>query len=142
MKFICSNMIMHSSSFSKEFIITDGISTFALLSCRRCSLEKKLADADVSEEEVHNILKQFEKKETEYMRLQRHKMSVEDFDLLTMIGKGAFGEVNLHANKATILYPIPSVFFYKIVFAWHNGFLLGQSLQREDHRKCLCDEEA
>jgi len=110
-------MIMHSSSFSKEFIITDGISTFALLSCRRCSLEKKLADADVSEEEVHNILKQFEKKETEYMRLQRHKMSVEDFDLLTMIGKGAFGEVNLHANKATILYPIPSVFFYKIVFA-------------------------
>jgi len=89
-------MIMHSSSFSKEFIITDDISTFALLSCRRCSLEKKLADADVSEEEVHNILKQFEKKETEYMRLQRHKMSVEDFDLLTMIGKGAFGEVNLH----------------------------------------------
>ena len=50
----------------------------------------------MSEEEVHNILKQFEKKETEYMRLQRHKMSVEDFDLLTMIGKGAFGEVNLH----------------------------------------------
>jgi len=51
---------------------------------RRCSLEKKLADADVSEEEVNNILKQFEKKETEYMRLQRHKMSVDDFDLLTM----------------------------------------------------------
>jgi hypothetical protein len=48
----------------------------------------------VSEEEQNNILKQFEKKETEYMRLQRHKMSVDDFDLLTMIGKGAFGEVN------------------------------------------------
>lgn len=56
----------------------------------------------MSEEEVHNILKQFEKKETEYMRLQRHKMSVEDFDLLTMIGKGAFGEVNLHANNRPI----------------------------------------
>lgn len=28
------------------------------------------------------------------MRLQRHKLGVEDFELLTMIGKGAFGEVN------------------------------------------------
>ncbi|ONM05913.1 AGC (cAMP-dependent cGMP-dependent and protein kinase C) kinase family protein [Zea mays] len=68
---------------------------------RRCSLEKKLADADVSEEEVNNILKQFEKKETEYMRLQRHKMSVEDFELLTMIGKGAFGEVRVCREKTT-----------------------------------------
>jgi serine/threonine kinase 38 len=39
-------------------------------------------------------VKQFEKKETVYMRLQRHKMSVDDSDLrLTMIGKGAVGEV-------------------------------------------------
>ncbi|TVU30396.1 hypothetical protein EJB05_22015 [Eragrostis curvula] len=68
---------------------------------RRCSLEKKLEDANVSEEEQHNILKQFEKRETEYMRLQRHKMSVDDFDLLTMIGKGAFGEVRVCREKAT-----------------------------------------
>ncbi|KAF0930341.1 hypothetical protein E2562_032185 [Oryza meyeriana var. granulata] len=70
-------------------------------SLRRCSLEKKLADANVSEEEQHNILKQFEKKETEYMRMQRHKMSVDDFDLLTMIGKGAFGEVRVCREKTT-----------------------------------------
>jgi serine/threonine kinase 38 len=42
-------------------------------------LEKKLADADVSEEDQNNLLKFLEKKETEYMRLQRHKMGVEDF---------------------------------------------------------------
>lgn len=63
----------------------------------------------MSEEEVNNILKQFEKKETEYMRLQRHKMSVEDFELLTMIGKGAFGEVMINrmidsvATKSSLL---------------------------------------
>uniref|UniRef100_A0ACD5TJH3 Uncharacterized protein n=1 Tax=Avena sativa TaxID=4498 RepID=A0ACD5TJH3_AVESA len=68
---------------------------------RRYSFEKKLADANVSEEEQHNILKQFEKKETEYMRLQRHKMSVDDFDLLTMIGKGAFGEVRVCREKTS-----------------------------------------
>lgn len=58
-------------------------------------MEKKLADADVSEEDQNNLLKFLEKKETEYMRLQRHKMGVDDFDLLTIIGKGAFGEVCL-----------------------------------------------
>ena len=61
--------------------------------CRRNILEKKLADADVSEEDQNNLLKYLEKKETEYMRLKRHKMGVSDFDLLTIIGKGAFGEV-------------------------------------------------
>ena len=63
------------------------------VSYRRNNLEKKLADADVSEEEHNNILKHLEKEETECMRLQRHKMGVDDFELLTMIGKGAFGEV-------------------------------------------------
>ena len=61
-------------------------------------LEKKLADADVSEEDQNNLLKFLEKKETEYMRLQRHKMGADDFELLTMIGKGAFGEVNIFCD--------------------------------------------
>ncbi|KAK8936320.1 Serine/threonine-protein kinase AtPK1/AtPK6 [Platanthera zijinensis] len=68
---------------------------------RRYSLERKLVDADMSEEEQNNILKDLERKETEYMRLQRHKMGVDDFDLLTMIGKGAFGEVRVVREKKT-----------------------------------------
>ena len=76
-------------TFQTEFIILIS----AYVSCRRDMLEKKLADAEVSKEEQNNILKYLEKKETEYMRLQRHKMGAEDFEPLTMIGKGAFGEV-------------------------------------------------
>ncbi|XVF72027.1 hypothetical protein PTKIN_Ptkin12aG0088400 [Pterospermum kingtungense] len=68
---------------------------------RRTILEKKLADADVSEEDQSNLLKFLEKKETEYMRLQRHKMGADDFELLTMIGKGAFGEVRVCREKTT-----------------------------------------
>ncbi|XP_038694210.1 serine/threonine-protein kinase tricornered-like isoform X2 [Tripterygium wilfordii] len=68
---------------------------------RRTVLEKKLADADVSEEDQNNLFKFLEKKETEYMRLQRHKMGVDDFELLTMIGKGAFGEVRVCREKTT-----------------------------------------
>ncbi|KAH9802063.1 AGC kinase family protein [Citrus sinensis] len=59
---------------------------------RRSVLERKLASSDVPEEEQINILKDLERKETEYMRLKRHKISVDDFDLLTIIGRGAFGE--------------------------------------------------
>ncbi|KAF8392176.1 hypothetical protein HHK36_022518 [Tetracentron sinense] len=68
---------------------------------RRNVLEKKLADAEVSEEDQNNLLKYLEQKETEYMRLQRHKMGADDFELLTMIGKGAFGEVRVCREKTT-----------------------------------------
>ncbi|KAG8636794.1 serine/threonine-protein kinase tricornered isoform X2 [Manihot esculenta] len=68
---------------------------------RRNILEKKLADAEVSEEEQNNLLKYLEKKETEYMRLQRHKMGADDFEPLTMIGKGAFGEVRVCREKSS-----------------------------------------
>ena len=78
--------------FHTEFIILINYNVTYIL-CRRDMLEKKLADAEVSKEEQNNILKYLEKKETEYMRLQRHKMGADDFEPLTMIGKGAFGEV-------------------------------------------------
>ncbi|KAJ0860243.1 putative protein kinase AGC-NDR family [Helianthus annuus] len=68
---------------------------------RRNVLEKKLADSEVSEEEQNNLLKHLEKKETEYMRIQRHKMGADDFEPLTMIGKGAFGEVRICREKTT-----------------------------------------
>ncbi|KAI5078607.1 hypothetical protein GOP47_0006278 [Adiantum capillus-veneris] len=68
---------------------------------RRIILEQKLADADVTEEEQNNLRKDFERKETEYMRTQRRKMGVDDFDLLTIIGRGAFGEVRLCREKRT-----------------------------------------
>ncbi|CAN6817186.1 unnamed protein product [Brassica oleracea] len=68
---------------------------------RRKMLENKLADAQVSEEEQNNLLKDLELKETEYMRRQRHKMGADDFEPLTMIGKGAFGEVRICREKGT-----------------------------------------
>uniref|UniRef100_A0A0D6R605 non-specific serine/threonine protein kinase n=2 Tax=Spermatophyta TaxID=58024 RepID=A0A0D6R605_ARACU len=68
---------------------------------RRWVLERRLASSDVSEEEQMNLIKDLERKETEYMRLKRHKMGVDDFELLTIIGRGAFGEVKLCRAKST-----------------------------------------
>ncbi|KAK7281238.1 hypothetical protein RIF29_09035 [Crotalaria pallida] len=66
---------------------------------RRSVLQKKLESSHVPEEEQINLLKDLERKETEYIRLKRHKFCVDDFDLLTIIGRGAFGEVRLCREK-------------------------------------------
>ncbi|KAK4760067.1 hypothetical protein SAY87_023198 [Trapa incisa] len=66
---------------------------------RRSELEKQLAALHVSEEEHMNLLKDLERTETEYMRLKRHKICVDDFHLLTIIGRGAFGEVRICREK-------------------------------------------
>ncbi|KAK6119579.1 hypothetical protein DH2020_046681 [Rehmannia glutinosa] len=66
---------------------------------RRWILERKLASSDVPEEEQINLIKDLERKETEFMRLRRNKICVDDFELLTIIGRGAFGEVRLCREK-------------------------------------------
>ena len=64
-----------------------------LMHCRRFKLERQLASSQVPKEQQLNLIKDLERKETEYMRLKRHKICVGDFELLTIIGRGAFGEV-------------------------------------------------
>ncbi|KAI7749373.1 hypothetical protein M8C21_000723 [Ambrosia artemisiifolia] len=66
---------------------------------RRWVLERKLASSDVPKEEQINLIKDLERKETEFMRLKRNKICVDDFELLTIIGRGAFGEVRLCREK-------------------------------------------
>lgn len=90
---VCSYYLLVDSS---TFLFLDSSCFLYFVCIRRNLLEKKLADADVSEEDQNNQLKFLEKKETVYMRLQRHKMGADDFELLTMIGKGAFGEVKIY----------------------------------------------
>lgn len=68
---------------------------------RRNTLERKLQEEDLPEDEQYNILKDLERRETEYMRFQRHKMGADDFELLTIIGRGAFGEVRLCRERTT-----------------------------------------
>lgn len=68
---------------------------------RRRTLQRKAAEAQISNEEEQEMLRNLERKETELMRLQRHKVGIDDFELLTLIGKGAFGEVRLCRAKTT-----------------------------------------
>ncbi|KAE8708129.1 Detected protein of confused Function [Hibiscus syriacus] len=85
---------------------------------------KEVADADVSEEDQNNLLKFLEKKETEYMRLRRHKMGVEDFELLTIIGKGAFGEVDHVKAERNLLAEVESNCIVKLYFSFQDDEFL------------------
>lgn len=60
---------------------------------RRRELQRKAQEAQISIEEQEQMMRNLERRETEYMRLQRRKVGIDDFEQLTVIGKGAFGEV-------------------------------------------------
>lgn len=71
----------------------------------------KAEEAQVSSEEQEEMLRNLERKETEYMRLQRRKVGIDDFEQLTVIGKGAFGEVKIE-NFIIWQYTFSRIFLF------------------------------
>lgn len=62
---------------------------------RRNQLERELQLERVSDDQRRQYLDKLEARERDYTRLQRQRLSADDFELLTIIGRGAFGEVSL-----------------------------------------------
>lgn len=72
-----------------------------LICFRLAKLEESLKDENLSEEQRHEKRLQHAQKETEFLRLKRSRLGVEDFEPLKVIGRGAFGEVRLVQKKDT-----------------------------------------
>uniref|UniRef100_A0A383V4A7 non-specific serine/threonine protein kinase n=1 Tax=Tetradesmus obliquus TaxID=3088 RepID=A0A383V4A7_TETOB len=68
---------------------------------RRFALESELRREGMPEAEAAKILGELEKRESDYMRLQRQRMTADDFEPLTIIGRGAFGEVRIVRERGT-----------------------------------------
>ena len=68
---------------------------------RRVMLDEQLTAEGYSSEEREQKLRELEQKESEYTRLRRHTLSESDFDLLTIIGRGAFGEVRIVKERSS-----------------------------------------
>ncbi|CUM47584.1 unnamed protein product [Debaryomyces tyrocola] len=70
---------------------------------RRLDLEHKLLNEESgsSEERKNRQLQNLGKKESQFLRLRRTKLSLEDFNTVKVIGKGAFGEVRLVQKRDT-----------------------------------------
>jgi serine/threonine kinase 38 len=58
-------------------------------------LEKKLAELKMSDVEKQERRRRHAQRETEFLRLKRTRIGVNDFESIKVIGRGAFGEVRL-----------------------------------------------
>ncbi|KAJ3364197.1 hypothetical protein GGF31_000581 [Allomyces arbusculus] len=68
---------------------------------RRLQLEADLEALNVAEDEKRTIRRQWLQKETEYIRSLRSRVTLNDFDLLKPLGRGAFGMIRLARDKNT-----------------------------------------
>ena len=65
-------------------------------------LEENLnSEESMTEDQKDEQRRQHASKETEFLRLRRSRLGVEDFDPLKVIGRGAFGEVRLVQKRDT-----------------------------------------
>ena len=69
--------------------------------CRHEVLEHQLQGLNLSEEQKLAARQSHQQKEKAYTRHYRRAMSVNDFEPLTIVGRGAFGEVRIVREKAT-----------------------------------------
>ncbi|RXG55493.1 Serine/threonine-protein kinase tricorner [Armadillidium vulgare] len=68
---------------------------------RHEKLEETMEEEGLSEDQKHEKRQQHAQKETEFLRLKRSRLGVDDFEALKVIGRGAFGEVRLVQKKDT-----------------------------------------
>ncbi|XP_064634213.1 serine/threonine-protein kinase 38-like isoform X2 [Lineus longissimus] len=64
-------------------------------------LEQSMEEEGLSDEQKSERRQQHATKETEFLRLKRSRLGVQDFEPLKVIGRGAFGEVRLVQKKDT-----------------------------------------
>eukprot|EP00741_Cyanophora_paradoxa_P001749 tig00000073_g1696.t1 len=67
----------------------------------RINLENRIKKQQLTDEQKHAILDEFDRSESEVLRQRRQRLSMRDFEPLTIIGRGAFGEVRLCRKKDT-----------------------------------------
>lgn len=60
---------------------------------RRQMLEQKMNERALPPEKREDLLNELAKKETEFIRLRRLRLTKNQFESIRIIGRGAFGEV-------------------------------------------------
>ncbi|EFJ43529.1 hypothetical protein VOLCADRAFT_65875 [Volvox carteri f. nagariensis] len=92
------------SQMAKQFIenqLKERLRNVAERHARRRALEAVLQGENLSDVKKIELRNALERRESDYTRLQRQKMTVDDFELLQIIGRGAFGEVWLVRERLT-----------------------------------------
>ncbi|KAJ3130192.1 Serine/threonine-protein kinase [Nowakowskiella sp. JEL0407] len=66
---------------------------------RRVEFESRIGQEKISDDRKNRQLMQLGRRESEFLRLRRVRLGVDDFLTVKVIGKGAFGEVRLAQKK-------------------------------------------
>ncbi|XP_059592130.1 uncharacterized protein LOC100252504 isoform X2 [Vitis vinifera] len=142
-----SSLTMEKVAAAKQFIenhYRTQMKTIQERKERRWVLERRLASSDVPKEEQINLIKDLERKETEFMRLKRHKICVDDFELLTIIGRGAFGEVEHVRAERNLLAEVASHCIVKLYYSFQDAeylYLIMEYLPGGDMMTLLMRED-
>ena len=73
--------------------------TITTIYYRRRNLEKELDKQQCSQDQREDALRELGAEESLYQRISRQKMSIDDYETIKIIGRGAFGEVRLCRSK-------------------------------------------
>ncbi|KAG7224285.1 hypothetical protein INR49_000528 [Caranx melampygus] len=103
----CSSMSNHTkervtmAKVTLENFYSNLIAQHEEREMRQQKLEKVMDQEGLADEEKRIRRSQHARKETEFLRLKRTRLGLEDFESLKVIGRGAFGEVRLVQKKDT-----------------------------------------
>uniref|UniRef100_A0A673N0U4 non-specific serine/threonine protein kinase n=1 Tax=Sinocyclocheilus rhinocerous TaxID=307959 RepID=A0A673N0U4_9TELE len=103
----CSSMSNHTkervtmAKVTLENFYSNLISQHEEREMRQQKLEKVMDQEGLGDEEKGLRRSEHARKETEFLRLKRTRLGLEDFESLKVIGRGAFGEVRLVQKKDT-----------------------------------------
>ncbi|KAG8512018.1 Serine/threonine-protein kinase 38 [Galemys pyrenaicus] len=103
----CSSMSNHTkervtmTKVTLENFYSNLIAQHEEREMRQKKLEKVMEEEGLKDEEKRLRRSAHARKETEFLRLKRTRLGLEDFESLKVIGRGAFGEVRLVQKKDT-----------------------------------------
>ncbi|KAL1921785.1 uncharacterized protein VTP21DRAFT_10427 [Calcarisporiella thermophila] len=83
------------AKYRLEHYYTDALTQAVERHQRRVDLEAKLTTDNCPEEKKRKQLQSLGRKESQFLRLRRTRLGLDDFATIKVIGKGAFGEVRL-----------------------------------------------
>lgn len=92
---------VHRAKMALENYYMDLVTQHKERVTRSRQLEQSMENEGLSEEQKAEKRLLHAMRETEFLRLKRSKLGVDDFEALKVIGRGAFGEVRLVQKKDT-----------------------------------------
>ncbi|CAH6789949.1 Stk38 [Phodopus roborovskii] len=105
----CSSMSNHTkervtmTKVTLENFYSNLIAQHEEREMRQKKLEKVMEEEGLKDEEKRLRRSAHARKETEFLRLKRTRLGLEDFESLKVIGRGAFGEVKNYPRTSQLL---------------------------------------